>query len=148
MSEALTELESTWMQKVLDNATTLRQFVADWHPSARQPKAIQRESVLLTNGDAVAISVPEASMPITAPNAELACQTVRTKIRQEQPQNPLERWDKAVEEKNIAEIDSLLNGAWFGVPESTSCWSIPGFKEAVDLMDDPPYERGDGDDAT
>lgn len=33
--------------------------------------------------------------------------------------------------------------AWFGVPESTSCWSIPGFGQAVDLLDDPPEDQED-----
>ena len=33
---------------------------------------------------------------------------------------------------------SLLNSAWFGVPESTQCWKLEGFKEAIDLLEDPP----------
>ena len=125
MSETLTELQSAWMQKVLEHQENLRDLIANYHPAMNQPKK---------------------NLPITAPNAERACEVVRDSIRTKEPHNPLERWDKAIQEKNIPEIDSLLNGAWFGVPESTSCWGIPGFKEAVDLMDDPPYERGDYDD--
>jgi hypothetical protein len=126
MSEALTELQSTWMQKVLEHQKNLRDLIANYHPAMNQPKK---------------------NLPITAPNAERACEVVRESIRTKEPQNPLERWDKAIQEKNIPVIDSLLNGAWFGVPESTYCWGIPGFREAVDLMDDPPYERGDYDKA-
>lgn len=31
-----------------------------------------------------------------------------------------------------------MSETWFGVPESTLCWQIQGFKEACDLLDDPP----------
>lgn len=133
-----------WLNKVNSNAALLRSFVGNWHPSARSPRAIQRESVLLSDGGAVAVDVPEASMPITAPNAEMACQNIRESIRREEPQDPLERWDKAIAAGDISTVITLLDGAWFGVPESTSCWSIPGFKEAVDLMDDLP-EQDDGE---
>lgn len=130
--------QAEWLTKVNKNATVLRRFVGAWHPSAREPRAIQRQSVLLTDGSAVAVDVPEASMPSTAPNAEHAYQVVRDKIRQEEPKDPLTRWDAAVANGDIDEITSLLNGAWCGVPESTSCWSIEGFSEAMDLLDDPP----------
>jgi hypothetical protein len=130
---------SQWMQVVQDNAETLRQLVSDWHPSARRPAVIQRESVLFTDGDAVALDVPR--MVITAPEAELACQDVRQKIRQEEPDDPLTKWDRALAAEDIGAIMSLLSGAWFGIPESTECWSIPGFGLACDLMDDPPEEE-------
>lgn len=132
---------SKWLEKVHANNEILRKFVSEWHPSARNPKAIQKESVLLTDGSAVAIDVPESAMPITAPNAETACRQVRELIRKEEPSDPVARWDKAVASGDIGEILCLLDGAWFGVPESTSCWSIPGFKEAVDLMGDPPEQE-------
>ena len=89
-------------------------------------------------------------MTITAPNAEQAAHAVRRAIANEEADkpSPLERFDKALQDKNIGEINSLLNeinsllnSAWSGVPESTSCWRIPGFKEAVDLMDDLPEEE-------
>jgi hypothetical protein len=32
-------------------------------------------------------------------------------------------------------VSSALNRAWFRVPESTSCWRIKGFSEAVDLIE-------------
>jgi hypothetical protein len=113
-------------------------LIADYHPSARRPAALKREAVLMTDGEAVIVDA--ATMPITAPAAEQACQHVRTQIRKEEPDDPLTRWDRAITSGDIGEIDSLLNGAWFGVPESTGCWNIPGFNEAVDLMDDPPME--------
>lgn len=96
----------------------------------------EREAVLFTNGGAVAVDVP--SMPITAPNAEMACREIRHDIRAKEPSDPLSRWDKALSDGDVGEIMSLLDGAWFGVPESTDCWNIPGFAVAVNLLDDPP----------
>lgn len=119
----------------------LRELIANWHPSARQPRAIQQESVLLANGEAVAVPVPEANMTITAPNAEAACQQIRQEIRRQEPTDPVARWDAALAAGNIGELSCLLDGAWFGVPESTQCWQIPGFSEAVALLDDPPEEE-------
>lgn len=140
MSESEVEAErdycQQWLQKVSDNAGVLRQLIADWHPSARRPAAIQRESVLFTDGDAVAVDAP--SMPITAPNAERACQWIRQDIRAKEPADPLSRWDKALSDGDVGEIMSLLESTWFGVPESTDCWNIPGFAVAVNLLDDPP----------
>ena len=79
--------------------------------------------------------------PITAPAAEEACANVRKMIQKEQPDDPLARWDEALAKGDVNEIYSLLSDVWFGVPESTGCWSIPGFGLACDLMDDPPEEE-------
>ena len=109
-----------WMGKVLDNSTALRNLVANYHPAARQPR---RER-----------------MPITAAAPEAACEFVRQQIRSERSDDPVARWDKAMSEADISQITALLEEAWFGVPESTACWNIPGFDIACDLMDDPPEE--------
>jgi hypothetical protein len=115
-----TMTRSRWLQTVTDNAANLRQLVADYHPSARKPA--------------------NPKMVITAHNAEIACQNVREMIREENPSDPLVTWDKAVSAGDIDTINSLLSDAWFGVPESTECWSIPGFGLACDLMDDLPEQ--------
>lgn len=135
-----------WLTKVRERGAVLREFVASWHPSARRLAAIQREAVLMTDGSAAAVEVPEARMPITAPGAERACQVVREQVRREQPEDPLVRWDKAVNGGNVSEIMSLLDEAWFGVPESWECWQIEGFAEAADLLDDPPDFEGESED--
>jgi hypothetical protein len=111
---------SRWLQIVADNAKKLRQFVGSYHPSAREPDT--------------------TPMVISAPSPEAACQNVREAIRKERPDDPLARWDKALAAGDISELNSLLSDAWFGVPESTECWSIPGFGIACDLMDDLPEE--------
>lgn len=134
-------LTNEWLAQLEKNEVILRNFVANWHPSAQFPRVIQNESVLMKDGTAVAIPVPEAFMPITAPMAEQACQRVRQSIRQETPEDPLLRWDNALKSKDIIELINLLNEAWFGVPESTSCWGIKGFKEAVELLEDPPEQE-------
>jgi hypothetical protein len=82
-------------------------------------------------------------MPITAPGAEIACENVRQKIAQEERSDPVKRWDIAVASSDISELNSLLSSAWFGVPESTQCWEIPGFGIACDLMDDLPEVEGE-----
>jgi hypothetical protein len=82
-------------------------------------------------------------LEITAPNAEVARQTVvkHMLMNGECQGDPVKRLEVALAVGNIGEINSILNRAWFGVPESTSCWNIRGFKEAVDLMDDPPEQE-------
>jgi hypothetical protein len=136
LSEQTNDSVTRWLTKAREHQVKLRQLIADYHPSARRPAAYQKEAVIFTDGDVVAVDAP--TMPITAPAAEQACQQVRTLIRKEEPIDPLIRWDNAIANGDVGEIDSLLNGAWFGVPESTSCWSIPGFSEAVELIEDPP----------
>lgn len=126
-----------WLEKVRINADDLRSLIADWHPSARHPAAIRQRSELLSDGGAVAVNdCPD--MPITAPNAERACQEVRQLIRKEHPNDPITAFDHALAAGDVGVIMNLLNEAWFGVPESRSCWSIRGFSAAVDLLEDPP----------
>ena len=112
--------KSRWLEMVHNNANVLRQLISDYRPSSR--RRAQRPMV------------------ITAPAAEVACQNIREDIVQKETVNPVNRWDKALAEGDVAKIISLLESAWFGVPESTECWSIPGFNEAVNLLDDPPDE--------
>lgn len=76
---------------------------------------------------------------ITAPNAERACANVRTQIAiEEAGRNPLQELEDAIADKQVGKIYALLNSAWFGVPESASCWAITGFKEAVTLLEEIP----------
>ena len=52
--------------------------------------------------------------------------------------DPCREFDIALAAGDIQKVTNLLNDAWFGVPESTRCWQIEGFTEAVGLLEDPP----------
>lgn len=121
-THAAQDTKEQWLQRVRDNKDELTGFIAQYHPASHkfQPQ----------------------DMPITAHASEGACQLVRQYIAADPSEAaPIQRFTAAVEAGDVNAIYSLLDSAWFGVPESTSCWSIPGFSLAVDLMDDPPLER-------
>lgn len=84
-------------------------------------------------------------MSITAPGPEAACDVVRAKIRAEGVDlpDPVHIFSAAVDGGDHSAAYSIVSQTWFGVPESTSAWSIPGFAEAVDLLDDPPETDAD-----
>lgn len=110
-----------WLSLVQHNRDKLLSLIESYHP-ASNPRRV--------------------GLPITAPNAELACENVRQSIanRERNRPSPTVRFSTAIDKGDVGEVMSLLNGAWFGVPESTSCWRLEGFKEAVDLLEDPPEE--------
>lgn len=78
----------------------------------------------------------KSDMKVTAPNAQKACDIIIRQLANNP--NPVEQFDEALELGDIRTINRLLNEAWFGVPESTQCWNIEGFKEAVELLEDFP----------
>lgn len=123
-----------WLAQVAEHRETLLSLVETYHPASHAIHGGGRK--------------PE-SMPITAPTAEAACENVRQVIaaRERNRAAPRERFEKALRDGDWIEINSLLNSAWFGVPESTACWQVEGFKEAVDLMEDLPEDE-EGREAT
>ena len=103
-----------WLDKARLYAPQLRELLKDFHPS--QPR--------------------KAIGPITAPQAEDACEIVRRSIAAKKPNiNPVVEFNKALAASDIAAVNSLLNEAWFGLPETTACWRVPGFNEAIELME-------------
>lgn len=82
----------------------------------------------------------KATDKITAISAELACTNIRKSIQDSTPESfvPTQAYVKAIEDKDIATIMKILNDTWFGVPETTMCWTFKGFKQAVDLIEDFP----------
>lgn len=112
-----------WLEKAREHQAILTTFIADWHPARPSEKSLFGEHYR-----------------ITASIAETACVAVREKIKEEEISKPapVQRFLTALETDDVDEAYSLLNSAWFGVPESTSCWRIPGFSRAVDLLEDPP----------
>lgn len=134
-----------WLAKVAENEEDLLSLIRDWHPVSRLVNHRSKEFVAVGVGEDVEmIEIEKARLPITAYVPEAACQTIREEIiRKEHDQpDPVERFKKAMAKGDISEIMGLLSSAWFGVPESTGCWSIPGFGVACDLMDDPPEPEG------
>ena len=111
-----------WLDQVKANEPVLREFVLRWHPAAR-------------NGFG-------NTLPITAPNPEMARRACVKQIQREDFKKPdvLTRWERALAEGDVRELYSLLDSAWFGVPESTGCWGAKGFAEAVDLLGEIPEE--------
>lgn len=107
-----------WLEKTRHDADKIRGLIRDFHPSA----GARRKSI----------------GPITAQNAEIACERVRQQIAATEAIDPIKRFDKALTDGDVGELISVMNGAWFGVPESTSCWRLEGFTEMVALMEDPP----------
>jgi hypothetical protein len=113
-----------WMERVRSNEEVLTDFISAWHPSKRT----------------------QSNMVITAPRTEACCETVRNDIRTKQQDlaEPEVRFKQAITDNNVDVILGLLSDAWFGVPESKDCWTIPGFAVACDLMDDPPEIEDEG----
>jgi hypothetical protein len=111
--------EQEWLTQVDSAKDKLRYLLQHYHPAQIHQKKYEK-------------------LPITANNAEQACEVVRDKIRKNWEGDPVKEFQDALDMRDCVKIYKLLGDAWFGVPESTSCWNITGFKEAVDLMDDPP----------
>lgn len=119
--------ESDYLNYADAHKDKLIRLINNFHPVNRQPG---RRRATVSNNDKGDF--------ITAPNAEAACGVIRKVIKDDYKGNPSDDFCKALVEKNWGTIFKILNEAWFGVPESTSCWEIDGFKEAVTLLEDWP----------
>jgi len=111
-----------WLTLARRDAAVLRDLIREFHPVNRQPERRPEDR-------------------ITAAAAEEACTHVRKQIRENFEGDPVVQFDSALEHGDIGRLNTLLNDAWFGVPESTSSWRIPGFREAVNLMDEMPDDE-------
>ena len=75
----------------------------------------------------------------TAIKAQRMCDLIANEIKsQDIKTHPAQIIEDAIDAGAAKIVDALLNETWFGIPESTISWSIPGFKEAIALMEDPP----------
>jgi hypothetical protein len=117
--------KNKWLAQAREHKEKLTDLIGVYHP------AMYRGSERSKN------------VTISARDAEAACGLIREKIRDETEESPVGAFKDALAAGDIDKINSLLSAAWFGVPESPSCWRINGFKEAVDLMEDPPEEDED-----
>lgn len=123
-----------WVAKAKEHSDKLIELIAAWHPGVTHFPPGQTDEEF---EQAVGRITRQPDLPITAPNAEAACRSIRKELAAK-PSDPVEEFKLALEAGNVGKIYSLLSGAWFGVPESRNCWQITGFTEAVDLMDDMP----------
>ena len=113
------ETSEEWVAYAREHEERLMLFLRDYHPATQKRRYVG---------------------PITALGAEQACEIVRKSIAKEEAgSDPVKIFKKALEGKDIGTVASLLNGAWFGVPESTECWRVPGFSEAVTLIEESPW---------
>jgi len=109
-----------WLGQAEANAELLKDLLRAYHPINRQAGRWPDEDF------------------ITAAHAEAACTQIRREIQATFTGDPVTQFDEALAARDVQKVCRLLNEAWFGVPESTTCWRIPGFREAVDLIEDPP----------
>ena len=102
-----------WWDLLGENEQYVRDIIASYHPYYQHPHF----------------------MKITAPRAEQVREQVELQVEQQSQDegDPAERFDAAVKAKDWGTLVNLMNEAWFGVPESTSCWGIPGFGALCDL---------------
>ena len=116
-----------WIEAARKHEEVLRELLRKWHP--RQ--------------ETVATAQLREDLVYSAPGAERACEVVRDAIRKEGEGQPkvLSQFTKALADGDVETLYGLLQQAWFGVPETTGCWKIVGFKEAVDLLDDIPEDE-------
>ncbi len=109
-----------WIEQAKRDKDALVRLVAAYHPAARGEK---RE------------------LAITAHRTEQACASIRAEIEHGFDGNPTEQLQEAIERGSIEDVNRILNDAWFGVPESTDCWFVEGFREAVRLIEDLPEDQ-------
>jgi hypothetical protein len=110
--------EQEWLQTARNNRDKLVSLLRQYHPASKNP-----------NG---------RRMSITAVSAENALRAIRRDIKESFKGDPVDKFNKALDNGSFARVYTLLNDAWCGVPESTDCWSVTGFTEAVRLLEDPP----------
>lgn len=131
------ERQKKWWDDLTLNWEDLLKIIEDWHPSSREQTLHEQ--------------LKQPALEITAPGPESACSAVRSSIAQEEKglPSPTIRATKAKEERDAETMLSLLNGAWFGVPESLGAWGIPGFGVLCDLCADADafYEEEDQQEA-
>ena len=110
-----------WIDTFNRSKNELRELVEQFHPSVK----------------ACTSALTKKTYKVTASSAEEACKVVRKLIRKRETQNPLTIFDTLAEDPALhnKELTSLLSGAWFGLPESRSVRSLPGFFELCDLCE-------------
>jgi hypothetical protein len=107
-----------WLEEMDASFIDIRHIIEEYHPTLTEDKR---------------------NMKITAHGAEAACASIRREIRNNAKtnQNVLDEFQDARINNDISTMIRIMNEAWFGIPESTSCWNIKGFDRLCDLMERP-----------
>jgi len=121
MEQTVSTEAGKWLERVVEHQEKLEKLIRIFHPHHQD------------------ISIPWLIGEITAPAAEAMRQSVVQHMAREK-YDVVVKFREAVNNKDISQITRLLDQAWWGVPESTSCWNVEGFSEAVDLLDSVPQE--------
>lgn len=131
MDETLEAWAARWWANVDAHWANLRALIERWHPSSSQ--------------------APEAFPPleVTAARVEPLRQLFAGNIAKESAALPpvADRAEAARAGRDHETFAAILNEAWMGVPESTSCWEIPGFGVLCELCGDPPPRQPEPDEA-
>jgi len=115
--------ESEWLESCKSNRSSILSCIGQYHPASHrfQPASVDTA---------------------TAELAQKACNHISEEIRSEAGvEPPSVAFAAALESGDIGTLSQLMNQTWFGVPENTNCWSIPGFSEMVELIEDLPEEE-------
>lgn len=109
-----------FMTKVREHQPVLETYLQQWHPRSR--------AFVYTD-----------EQHSSAPGAQHACNRVCGQI-QKQPAvlPPVEAFKAAVEAADVIRTYTLLQEAYFGLPERMDWREHTGAKEAVGLLEDPP----------
>lgn len=120
--------KNDWLQKAKDNRPALLDLISRFHPSM--------------NLRGIGFPV------ITAPNAEKACEGIRKEVESKYSDDfgfnkriATTEFSRALDSQDYFLAYQILSETWFGVPETTDCWSYKGFGKTVELLDDPIEEE-------
>jgi hypothetical protein len=104
--------KETFWQTVKQNQDDLIYLVKKYHPAYKHRHDI----------------------PITAQRAEYACEHIRKEIIDKYNGDPATQFNNYIDQQSD-KILNLLNDVWFGMPESESVRSEPGFFTLCDLCE-------------
>jgi hypothetical protein len=112
-----------WLLLAARDKDLLLDVIAAYHPQRMRSAQPRRKSRL----------------QVTAVAAQAACDVVCSVIAHDLTKaDPVTRFTAALVGGDVSGVYAVLSETWFGIPESTDCWGIPGFQEMVALLEDPP----------
>ena len=120
-----------WFQLLNDNFDNIKGLVETYHPYYLD-RHLQTISGNPEYGTEKSEQLTYLENHITAPRAEIARQQVLKTIKIEKPD---------LYSQDIEYLIRILNGTYFGIPESLSAHALPGFGVLCDLCSDFPNEE-------